>query len=603
MLAGFLGRLTGDRREKRAAARLAAAVRAREAGRLDDAERAAAAALAALPGSADAHLLLSDIALRRGDLAAAESRAKTVLRAQPENAEALYLVIAVRRRQGRLADAERLLLRLLDSAPEHLDARVDLAGILIERGQHADAAALLNYVLKRAPALAPAHANMGVAKHMLGDDAAAAEHFREALRLAPADEAARNNHALFLRDRGELAAAAAELRAALERDPASERTRINLANVLRESAQPGEALAVLEAVPVDGALAAERAATLAKVLQDRGDLAAATEAHDRAVALRPEAADVRLTRALHLLALGRFEEGWTEYEQRLRGSESPRRAFPVPDWDGGPLAGKRVLVYAEQGLGDEIMFASCLPDLAREAGRVVVECDARLARLFAHSFPQLAVFAGRGKTKHPWLAEAGELDCAVPAGSLPGLYRRTRAAFPGTPYLAVPPERVAAWRERLSGIGPGPWVGVAWRGGVGKTREAARSMAPARMLEALAGGGRRFVSLQHGVRAGEIESCGGALHAFPDALTDAMEQASLMAALDAIVTVCNTTVHLGGALGLPVLVLVPSSPEWRYQYEGEHMPWYASVRLLRQTVPGDWDGPLAKARAALEARC
>lgn len=603
MLSGILSTFTRQRRDRRAATHLERAVRARDAGRVDEARREAQAALDLVPTSADAHLLLADLALRQDDLAVAEARAKSVLRADQDNADALYLVCAARRRQGRAADAEKLLVRVLELAPERLDARVELAGLLIERGQHAEAAALLNYVLKRAPDLAAAHGNMAVARHMLGDDGAAEAHFQAALRLAPEDEGIANNFALYLRDRGDLEGAAARLRATLARDPRSPRTGINLANVLREAARAGEALTVLDGVPAEGAYAAEHAATLAKCLQDRGEVAAATEAHERAVRLRPEAPDLRLARALHLLALGNFAEGWTDYEQRLLGSESPRRAFPVPQWAGEPLAGRRVLVYAEQGFGDEIMFASCLPDLAREASRVVVECDPRLARLFAHSFPDLAVFAGRGKTRHLWLDAAGEIDVAIPAGSLPGLYRRSLDAFPGRAYLRVPPERVAEQRERLLALGSGPWIGVAWRGGVGKTRSAARSIDAPRMVAALRGGGRRFVSLQHGVRPGEIEACGGELHHWPEAISDALDQAALMAALDATVTVCNASAHLGGALGLPVLVLVPSSPEWRYGYEGERMPWYGNVRLLRQPAVGDWGAPFEAARAALERRC
>lgn len=603
MLSGILSTFTRQRRDRRAATRLERAVRARDEGRLDEAAREAEAALKDAPASADARLFLADLALRRGNPADADARAKAVLRADPENADALYLVCAARRRQGRIAEAEKLLLRVLEVAPQRLDARVELAALLIERGQHAEAAALLNYVLKRAPDLAAAHGNMAVARHMLGDDGAADAHFQAALRLAPHDEGICNNFALYLRDRGDLDGAAARLRESLERDPRSARTGINLANVLRESARTEEALAVLRSVAAEGPYAAEHAATLAKCLQDRGEVAAASEAHDRAARLRPEAADVRLARALHLLALGDFAEGWAEYEQRLLGSESPRRAFPVPHWSGEPLVGRRVLVYAEQGFGDEIMFASCLPDLARDASRVVVECDPRLAALFAHSFPGIAVFAGRGKTKHPWLDSAGPIDVAIPAGSLPGLYRRSIEAFPGRAYLHVPPERVAQQRERLLEAGPGPWIGVAWRGGVGKTRSAARSLEAAHMVAALRGGGRRFVSLQHGVRPGEIEACGGALRHWPDAISDALDQAALMAALDGIVTVCNATAHLGGALGLPVCVLVPRSPEWRYRYEGERMPWYGSVRLFRQRAAGGWDGPFAQAREALERRC
>jgi hypothetical protein len=278
----------------------------------------------------------------------------------------------------------------------------------------------------------------------------------------------------------------------------------------------------------------------------------------------------------------------------MTSAESPRRSFPFPEWQGEAFTGKSVLVYAEQGIGDEIMFANCFGDLVDEARRVVIECDPRLAQLFARSFRGAAVFPGRLPGPHPWLQQAGEIDVQVPAGSLPARYRPSWACFPRhRGYLRPDLEKVARYRARLAGLEPGRKVGIAWRGGIAKTRRALRSIAPPELAPLLGRPDLSFVCLQHAVTTEDLAASGalapGRFHHWPDALVDADETAALMSALDCVVTVCSYVVHLGGALGLDVRVLVPASPEWRYLRAGHEMPWYPTVRLFRQREGERWE--------------
>jgi hypothetical protein len=257
-------------------------------------------------------------------------------------------------------------------------------------------------------------------------------------------------------------------------------------------------------------------------------------------------------------------------------------------------------VYGEQGLGDELMFASCMPDLIEAAGRVVIECDPRLAPLFRRSFPRATVYGAPRTWEHEWLAGAGAIDLQVAAGSLPGRFRRRLADFPDRhSYLRADEARVRVYRERLAALGPGPKIGIAWRGGLMRTRQNVRSV-PVELLGTLhVRRDLRLVSLQHGAADAELaqiaSSGAGPIEHWPEVLSDPDETAALMTALDVVVTVCSSVVHLGGALGVRVVALVPSSPEWRYRRTGERMPWYPSVELLRQVRAGDWEPVLGKA--------
>jgi hypothetical protein len=263
----------------------------------------------------------------------------------------------------------------------------------------------------------------------------------------------------------------------------------------------------------------------------------------------------------------------------------------------------------EQGLGDEIMFASCYPDAIERAGHAVIECEPRLAALFARSFPGVPVVPHSRSTPEAHPLRGHDVACQVHAGSLPAFFRREAAAFPDRArYLRADPARTRVWRSRLRPSGNERVVGIAWSGGLKHTRRALRSIAPDAFAELLrargAGNELRFVSLQHdddGRVASIVSSHAGvSVEVFPSALADVDESAALVSALDAVVTVCSTVVHLAGALGVSTFVLTPAVAEWRYLRAGSSMPWYPSVKLLRQTQPGDWRDVIAAARARIE---
>jgi hypothetical protein len=332
----------------------------------------------------------------------------------------------------------------------------------------------------------------------------------------------------------------------------------------------------------------------------------AIASYDAALTADPGYEFARFHRALANLIEQRFDLAWDDYEARLASAVLPPRRFGFPRWDGGELAGKTLLILAEQGLGDEIMFASCFAEVIARAQHCVIDCAAKLAPVFQRSFPQATVHGGTQFDDPMWLTGLPQPDLQIDAGSLPRLLRRSRSAFPRHQgYLAADPQKVQAWRGRLAASGDGIKVGVSWRGGTALSRGGLRSLALDDLAPLFAVPGVDFVSLQYDAgneeMAGYRARSGCTLEHFAGAIADYDETAALVTALDLVISVCTAIIHLGGALGTPVWVMAPLVPEWRYGIRGESMPWYPGNRVFRQTAPGDWDSVIARVVAELAA--
>jgi hypothetical protein len=331
------------------------------------------------------------------------------------------------------------------------------------------------------------------------------------------------------------------------------------------------------------------------VLVHRGLLDAALALCDELLAAHPYLYEARLNRALAALKLGRFAEAWPDYEARKYAyGNYVARDFGFPEWRGEPLEGKSILTYAEQGLGDQIMFASCLPDLLQHAGRCIVECSPQLEKLFRRSFPRATVCAGdatsRGSDR---ISRLGAIDYQVAIGSLPLHFRSDLSRFPHhAGYLQTDSGRCAYWRQRLERLGAGYKIGISWRGGAVSTRRELRSIPLQEWLPLVSQASCHFVSLQYGDNGEEsgrfAYEHGVSVHHWQQAIDDYDETAALIVGLDLVISVQTAVAHLSGALGTPAWVLVPAVPEWRYLQSGDAMPWYPSVRLFRQQQRDTW---------------
>lgn len=315
-------------------------------------------------------------------------------------------------------------------------------------------------------------------------------------------------------------------------------------------------------------------------------------------------------KAMALLEMRRWGEAWEPHESRLTGGANhniAERNYHGPDgmtpwWDG--QAKGKVAIHGEQGMGDEIMFSSCIPDAIATGAEIILEPSPRLETLFARSFPEAKVFGTDHVDGRRWVGEIGPPDFKCGVGSLPKFYRPVESAFPGKPYLIVDRGKAAWWSDKLKALGPKPRIGLAWQGGVQSTRNDARSFHPI-LYAPLFRHDVSWISLQYDETASlnvqEVKDATGVkiVH-WPKAVeaidpetgkpNDLDELAALMSRLDLVISVCQTAIHFAGALGIPCWCLTPSQPSWRYSaVESEAMPWYSSVRLIRQAEgTSDW---------------
>lgn len=456
-------------------------------------------------------------------------------------------------REGNLDEAERLYCAILDTLPNNPRLLYLLGNVFLQRKRWSLAIAVLTVAHTLEPLFGPVLTNLGAAYRECGKHDLAHALWRRAVDDGDFDE--------FPEERA-------------------------------------EALANLGGIHVNGA-----------------DPEAVIAMADAALAIDPDNASAIWNKALGLLEAGRWAEAWPLYDAgSLRAPDRRNRDFTgrgTPDWDG--RSGGRLVVFGEQGIGDEIMFASILPDLIATPGlEVILECHPRLLGLMARSFPGVRCFGTRKDDHITWPVEhygdPPAIDWKIPIGSLGRLYRPSAKACPGTPFLRADPERVRGMRARLSGFGTKPKVGLGWRGGAVKTRNDLRSV----NLDALApliAAHRRdvtFISLQYTDEAIDEAAHlawrhGLEVHHFPEVISafDYDETAALVEALD-LTILCNTTaMHVAGALGRECWSFTPRKCAWREGLTGPN-PWYSSVRMVR-AEGDDWAPVLARLQSDLGA--
>ncbi|HHO59209.1 MAG TPA: tetratricopeptide repeat protein [Thiotrichales bacterium] len=345
-------------------------------------------------------------------------------------------------------------------------------------------------------------------------------------------------------------------------------------------------------------------------LQKLGRLSEAAASLRQAIQLKPDYAQAHSDLALILLLQGDFAQGWKHHEWRMQAEREKQQVpAPYPQWRGEPLKKKTILVRAEQGIGDEVMFASCFPDLVGlQPGQIIVECDTRLVSLLQRAFPSMNVQGNRESKNLRWLDAFGDIDFQVAIGDLPGFFRSQAAQFPRqNAYLQPQPALLEKWRERFRQLGDGLKIGLSWRGGSNDSMKKMRSIEPA-LWTPLLQSGATFVNLQYGDCAAEIDqfeqASGVRINDWEDAdpLTDLENFTAQIAALDLVISIDNSTVHFAGAVGTPTWVLLPAAPDWRWMLERSDTLWYNSLRLFRQGETGGWPPVFDELGAALAKR-
>ena len=338
------------------------------------------------------------------------------------------------------------------------------------------------------------------------------------------------------------------------------------------------------------------------ILRDQGLVDCLMPRLEKLIYQKPDFAEAKFFLAEQQLSRHNYKDGWSNYEARLYLEELRiLRKYIWPLWQGEDLKNCGILIYAEQGIGDVLMFASCLDDLFRLASSVVFVAYGRLISLFQFSYPKLKVISFDEITLSS--KEANQINYSLPIGSLPSFFRNAINDFPGhNGYLIAADELLNHWQDKLQGSDKLK-VGIAWQGGLIRTGQISRSLQPEQLEPLFKLPNIQFINIQHGQTRKDLkflaEKYAWPVTTFALDTKNISELAGLVSALDLVITPCCTLVHLAGALGKPVWVMTPKIASWRYGNEGESMPCYPSARLFRQTEAGSWGDVIERIREQL----
>ncbi|WP_164712565.1 tetratricopeptide repeat protein [Methylobacterium currus] len=559
-------------------------------GRLGEAEPPLRAALARNPLAAPLHAELGLLLLRLARPDEAARAFREAVRLRPDHARTHARLGAALNACGRKRAAERSYRQALAHAPDDAFALLGLGGLLLGRREFAPAAACFRAALGHEPA---AHRGLGLALSGLGAREEAVRHLDEALRLDPADAGSAlelgSLHATS--GRPEAALAAYERAGAFAPHLPEAHLGIGIASALLGRFEAAEA-ALREALRLRPD-SVEALSSLGDVLRNRGRLDEAEATLRSALRLRPQDADAAVHLSFVLLQAGRHAEGWCRHEARWAATawRGRRRPLACPPWRGEPLGRRRLLLHAEQGLGDTIQFCRFVP-LVAGAARLRLAVPAALAGLLRDSDVARNVEVTGSD------ADGSEDDLALPLMSLPARLGITETTIPSAPYLRADAGKTEAWRREL-GVLDGLRVGLVWAGDPTMAADARRSLPLGRLASLADVPGLRLVSLQVGPAARQIAETGLPILDAAPRLADLTDTAALVAALDLVVGVDTAVLHLAGALGRPAWLMNRFDTCWRWGGTGATTPWYPSMRIVRQPAPGAWDPVIAQVRTDL----
>lgn len=507
-----------------------------------------------------------------------------------------FLALALKHHQsGELAQAERLYRQVLGADPRHSGALHLLGVLAVQSGKTEDAMNLIGQAIAINPHVAVYHGNLGTAYFALKRFDEAIACFREALRLDPGDRDANAHYNLgaALYKQGRYEEAVTSFEATVRQKPEYVDALSSLGAALREVGRLNEAEAYLRQALALRPESADAFSSLGTVLRAANRFDEALDAYDRALQLTPDHPDAHNNRAHVRLLRGEFHAAWPELEWRWKKASMGQRKFSQPRWDGASLAGRTILLYAEQGLGDTLQFVRYAPRVKQLGGTVLLECHRSLVQL-------LSKCAGIDR-----IVPAGEplpeFDLQVPLLSLPGIFDTRPDTIPAeVPYVWVAADLVELWRARLEAH-VGFRVGLAWQGNPRHPRDRFRSI-PLAQFAALAHVPRvELFSLQHGPGTEQLTSR-PARFPIVDLASDLRSFQDLAAAmlnLDLIISCDSAPAHLAGALGIRVWTALPFSPDWRWMLGRPDSPWYPTMQLFRQPPADDWQSVIEQMTAAL----
>lgn len=471
------------------------------------------------------------------------------LQFQPDSAETCFELGNLLHSTGRHAEAADRYARAIEIHPQFAEAWYNLGVVRMVLRDLGRSRNCFEAALQIQPAYAEAHNNLAILMQAAGQMDQALEHYREAARLDPDFAEPQYNLGLVLQDRGEFEACASVYEGLLARRPAHVDARNNLGNVLLELGRPSDA----------------------------------KDAYAGVLERDPRHPEANWNLGLAQLTCGEWRDGWANYEWRFRQSARKADDPMMPRWDGRALEGRRILLTAEQGLGDMLQFLRYVPSVVARGGRVLVECHLPLTGIVGR-VPGVEAVVRKGDV-------LPEHDCWAPLLSLPFLLGMEAPPRAPMPYVTASEELVKHWSGRLRALGcpQRPRIGLTWSGNPQFKGNAKRTLAPANVRDLTMGGERQdrvfWINLQKGVPPVE----GAPLVDLGDDGSSLEDVAAIIRNLDLVISVDTSVAHLAGALARPAWVMLAHAADWRWMTRDRtDSPWYPSMRLFRQEARGDW---------------
>ncbi len=513
------------------------------------------------PNMVEAYRELGVVYFSMGDFNAAIQSTKELVKLQPKDLNSWITLGNIYEKNNDLENAKESYQSAFNLNANSVAAGVNLGNVFKALKQYDEAESCYKKLLKTQPNNVDVLYSLGFMYQSLYRYADAETLYRQALEINALHIATQNNLGVVLMAQNKADESAELFKNIVRSQPENTEARRNLANIYREQNKLDDAEKELNTV----------------LVANKNNIPAQQD------------------RALVWLQKGLFEKGWNEYESRLIQTDEFIKKWPFTVWNGESDLEKTLLVYPEQGVGDEVMFSSCILDLVGKVKKVVLACDVRLETLFQRSFPDVIVIGRTEQNGDEWLKKLPHIDFQISIASLPKFFRNQLADFKNkNSGLQVDANALEKWQARYNELGEGCKVGISWRGGHVTNTKFKRSLVLEQWREIFNVENTHFINLQYGQCAEELSTVkkqmGVVIHDWQDSdpLTNLDDFAAQIKALDLVISIDNSTVHFAGALQVPTWILQPFSSDWRWLSESTDSYWYESVKQFRQSVPGEW---------------
>jgi tetratricopeptide (TPR) repeat protein len=519
-----------------------------------------------------------------GNVRQAESLCEEVLKIDPQNTGALFLSGLICQASNAFDQAISFYKKALQLNASLVSAYFNLGSISQEKGRPDEAVAYYQKALELDPTLADAWNAMGIIFQEKGQSEEAITHYRKAISLDPDLADAYYNLGKVFWETGQSDGAITYYQKALRLNPNSAEVYNNLGFCLQEKGDYDKAVTYFQRAIGLNPNFAEAYYNLALHYHDRNLPDEAVGYYRKAIERSPDFVNAHWNMACALLLAGNFDQGWREYEWRWKLKDHCGYTFSSAAWDGPDISGRTILLHAEQGFGDAIQFIRYAPLVAKRGARVVVQCPKELASLLGNVEDVEQVVANGGQLP--------DFDLQCPLLSLPRVFGTTLETIPvEIPYITADVPFLQKWRDRLHGDGPGFKVGLVWAGRIKAKRERGRScsldlFSPLARFDEIT-----FYSLQKGEGAEQAKTPPKDMKLidYTEEIRDFSDTAAIIEHLNLVISIDTAVSHLAGALGKPVWTLLPFVPDWRWMLDRDDSPWYPTMRLFRQPLPGDWE--------------